>query len=117
MGEVVLVRYGEIGLKGRNRPAFENRLVENVRRALGSDVQATVRKEYGRIVVDFGEEEAPQGAIDRIRSVFGVVSSQPGKGCRTLDRSRSPRRACPGSRGNRTQGGPRPLQGGDQEVK
>lgn len=78
MASVILVRYGEIGLKGKNRPAFERRLVENVRRALGSGAGAAVRNEYGRIVVDFGEAEAVPGwALDRIRSVFGVVSVSP----------------------------------------
>lgn len=79
MEEVVLVRYGEIGLKGRNRPAFENRLVENIRKALDADSGASVRKEYGRIVVGFGGAEIPDWAIARLRSVFGVVSVSPAK--------------------------------------
>lgn len=77
MSSVILVRYGEIGLKGKNRPAFERRLVENLRRALGRDAKAQVRKEYGRIVVDFEGAEPPGWAVDRIRSVFGVVSLSP----------------------------------------
>ena len=77
MATVILVRYGEIGLKGRNRPAFEKRLVANIRRALGKEVGADVRSEYGRIVVDFGEAEAPRWALERICSVFGVVSASP----------------------------------------
>ncbi len=79
MESVVLVRYGEIGLKGKNRPAFENRLVQNLRRALGPEIEASVRREHGRIVVDFGGREAPRQAIDRLRSVFGVVSISPAK--------------------------------------
>lgn len=79
MEEVVLVRYGEIGLKGKNRPAFENRLVESVRRALDGDGQASVRREYGRIVVDFKGNPIPEWAIDRLQSVFGVVSVSPAK--------------------------------------
>lgn len=77
MASVVLVRYGEIGLKGRNRPAFEKQLVQNLRRALGREAGAEVRHEYGRVVVDFGEREAPRWAMERLRSVFGVVSVSP----------------------------------------
>lgn len=77
MQEVVLVRYGEIGLKGKNRPAFENRLVENLRRALDGNAPVSVSKEYGRIIVEFGEGPVPAEAVERLRSVFGVVSVSP----------------------------------------
>ena len=34
MNTVILVRYEEIFLKGLNKPAFENRLIKNMKRAL-----------------------------------------------------------------------------------
>lgn len=50
MENVLLVRYGEIHLKGLNRPFFERKLVEGIKHAL-SDLGATVRMEQGRIFV------------------------------------------------------------------
>lgn len=67
----LIIHYGEIALKGANRPMFENRLVGNLKRAL-ADGEARVRKEFGRLVVDL-----PNGGADlqaRAARVFGVVS-------------------------------------------
>lgn len=75
MTRVVLVRYGEIGLKGRNRPLFEERLVANIRGAV-RDLPVRVRKEFGRIVID-GEESCLKQAIEKVSPVFGVVSTSP----------------------------------------
>ena len=50
MENVLLVRYGEIHLKGLNRPFFERKLVEGIKHAL-SDLGATVRMELGWILV------------------------------------------------------------------
>lgn len=74
---VVLVRYGEIGLKGRNRPLFENSLVRNIRRAI-DDERVVVLKEHGRIIIELrGNEAELRRILDRVRSVFGVVSVSP----------------------------------------
>ena len=34
MDKVILLRYGEIHLKGKNRRFFENKLIENIKRRL-----------------------------------------------------------------------------------
>ncbi|RLF40059.1 MAG: tRNA 4-thiouridine(8) synthase ThiI, partial [Thermoplasmata archaeon] len=52
---MILIHYGEIGLKGKNRITFENRLQRNVQRALGGRVE-WVRREYGRIIAQEGED-------------------------------------------------------------
>ncbi len=48
--ELVLVRYGELALKGGNRGEFEKRLVDNMRRALAHVTPATFTRERGRVV-------------------------------------------------------------------
>lgn len=78
---VILVRYGEIGLKGENRPAFENLLVRRVREALRGLCGLAVTKRPGRLLVSVGEG-APgawvvDAACDRLARVFGVVSFSP----------------------------------------
>ena len=45
-----LIKYAEIGVKGKNRFLFEDALVDNARRALDKvDGDFKVTKEYGRI--------------------------------------------------------------------
>lgn len=78
---VILVRYGEIGLKGENRPAFENLLLRRLREALRGFSGLAVAKRPGRLLVRAGEEGpgAPllDAACDRLARVFGVVSLSP----------------------------------------
>ncbi|WP_304171777.1 tRNA uracil 4-sulfurtransferase ThiI [Limnochorda pilosa] len=75
MRELILVRYGEIGLKGDNRPAFEGRLVQNLRDALAHLPGIRVFRSHGRIFIDpAGETTA---ALERLRRVFGVVAFHP----------------------------------------
>jgi thiamine biosynthesis protein ThiI len=71
----LLLRYGEIALKGQNRGYFIEMLVRNVRRALEPLGPANIDVVFGRILV---EVHAPAAvAVDRLRKVFGVVSLSP----------------------------------------
>ena len=74
MREILLVRYGEIFLKGLNRPFFMNKLVRNIRDAV-QDQGARVWLHDGRIFLD-GFEDA-QTCIDKVTKVFGVHSVCP----------------------------------------
>ena len=48
-----LIKYGEIGIKGKNRYLFEDALVKQIRHALKHvDGEFEARKEQGRIYVD-----------------------------------------------------------------
>ncbi|HEY8448993.1 MAG TPA: THUMP domain-containing protein, partial [Bacillota bacterium] len=71
---VVLIRYGEIGLKGRNRPQFERQLLRRIRFGLGS-LPARLRREHGRLFVE-SEASWPEIA-ERLRRVFGIVAFSP----------------------------------------
>ena len=74
MREVLLVRYGEVFLKGTNRPYFMNKLVSHVREAV-KPIQGRVWLSEGRIYVsDFTDMQA---CIDRVTRVFGVHSVSP----------------------------------------
>lgn len=74
MKELLLVRYGEIFLKGLNRPYFLRALVRRVRHAV-RDLGASVWLNDGRIFVDgFDDAEA---CIERVTKVFGVHSVCP----------------------------------------
>ena len=74
MREILLVRYGEVFLKGQNRPYFLRKLVEHVRSAVAG-VGGHVWLNDGRIYVsDYTDQEA---CMSRIARVFGVHSVSP----------------------------------------
>jgi len=74
---LLLVRYGEIGLKGRNRHVFEEKLADNMRAALADIEGAKVNREYGRIFVRLEDEGRTGEALERLQRVFGIVAVNP----------------------------------------
>lgn len=77
MKRLLLVRYGEIGLKGGNRHLFEEQLMDNMRHALGDDIAARVRREYGRVFVELDDGDQMEDALERLSRVFGIVALNP----------------------------------------
>ena len=74
MRDLLLVRFGEIFLKGLNRPYFIRALVRKIRYAV-KDLGGEVWMHDGRIFVSgFSDLEA---CIDRVTRVFGVHSVSP----------------------------------------
>ena len=71
--EVVLVRWGEIFLKGDNRGFFERALVGRVQRAVAALPGAKVERTHGRLIVWPGDGGAGR-AVRALERVFGVVS-------------------------------------------
>jgi thiamine biosynthesis protein ThiI len=72
---LILLRYGEIALKGQNRTYFMRKLRHNVRRCLkANDLVGKVWQEGQRIYL---ETDQAEGAIEAVRRVFGIVSLSP----------------------------------------
>ncbi|HKZ49469.1 MAG TPA: THUMP domain-containing protein, partial [Candidatus Nanoarchaeia archaeon] len=59
---MLLVRYGEIGLKGQNRPLFENQLVRNIKSKLGN---VKIEKDSGSILV-YSHDSF------KVKEIFGI---------------------------------------------
>lgn len=75
MEEVLLVRYGEIGLKGTNRAEFEDALIRHLRYIVREEKGARVSRAHGRLYVT---GLAPQGnVLGRLSRVPGVVAVNP----------------------------------------
>ncbi len=72
----ILCRYGELFLKAGNRPRFERRLVDNVRRALQGLPSVRIDSPHGRILVRLAEADIDEG-LARLERVFGLVSVSP----------------------------------------
>lgn len=75
MKKVLLLRYGEIHLKGKNRGSFENALLKNIESAVFSiDKDAKVSRIGGRYLVDGFNQENLELITQRVSKVFGLVS-------------------------------------------
>ncbi|MGF7186565.1 thiamine biosynthesis protein ThiI [Desulfitispora alkaliphila] len=76
MYDVVLIRYGEIGIKGKNRGEFEKKLINNINKVLHSNgVETKVQKTFGRMFVPLDNNwEVVKESLQR---VFGIVSFSP----------------------------------------
>ncbi len=73
-----LIKYAEIGVKGKNRYIFEDALMKQIRIALEKvDGVFDTRKESGRIYVDCGESYDYEGAVEALQKVFGIVGICP----------------------------------------
>ena len=73
-----LIKYGEIGIKGKNRYLFEDALVRQVRFALRDvDGEFEVHKSQARIYVDCGEDYDYEDAVEHLKRVFGIVGICP----------------------------------------
>ncbi len=73
-----LLKYGEIGIKGKNRYLFEDALVRQVRRALKDvDGQFEVYKKQARIYVDCEGDYDYEEAAEHLKRVFGLVGICP----------------------------------------
>lgn len=74
MEELILVRYGEIALKGGNRAFFINQLVRNIRKAL-KGIEHRIIKDRGRILIEMQVQSGDtEEAVNRLKKVFGIVS-------------------------------------------
>lgn len=73
MERVVVIRFGELFLKGKNRDYFESMLVRNIKAAL-KGVPHAFEKSQGRYFVENFEEEDLGEILDRLKKVFGIHS-------------------------------------------
>ena len=73
-----LIKYGEIGIKGKNRYLFEDALVNQIKFALKDvDGEFDVYKTQGRIYVDCSEFYDYEEAVESLQRVFGIVGICP----------------------------------------
>ncbi len=73
-----LIKYGEIGIKGKNRYLFEDALVRQIRFALREvDGDFFVHKKQGRIYVECEGAYDYEDTVDHLSRVFGIVGICP----------------------------------------
>lgn len=73
---LIVLRYGEIALKGANRHFFESRLVKNLKEQLKPYRSSKVTKEHGRLYVQCVDEHF-EGVMAVLSRTYGLVSYSP----------------------------------------
>lgn len=76
MEKVILVRYGEISLKGLNRSYFMNQLYRNIKTSLAAYRGVHIEQIQGRYLIKCLEEDMEQ-VMQSLTRVFGIVSISP----------------------------------------
>ena len=71
--DTVLIRYGELTTKGKNRKDFIRRLDQNIRRILKDFPDLKYRRTYDRIYIEMNDED-PQIIRERLQKVYGISS-------------------------------------------
>ncbi|MDR3551556.1 MAG: tRNA 4-thiouridine(8) synthase ThiI, partial [Clostridia bacterium] len=75
MREVILIKNGEIVLKGLNRPKFEAMLIRNIRRRLRGAGLCRIERAQSAIYIEpIAEDFDFKGAVERLQKVFGIAS-------------------------------------------
>ena len=68
-----LIKYAEIGIKGRNRYLFEDALVHQIKHSLKKcEGEFVVHKTQGRIYVDALSEFDFDEVVEQLKLVFGI---------------------------------------------
>lgn len=75
MYDLLLIRYGEIGTKGKNRHVFEQRLQANIQAALAGLGVQEVERAHARLYVPL--KENLEEMTNRLQRVFGISSFSP----------------------------------------
>ncbi len=83
MKTVYLIKYAEIGVKGKNRYVFEDALIRCIQTALDRIIADTyvVHRSQGRIYVDVPDDHSPDAFADEeteaLKKVFGIAGICP----------------------------------------
>ncbi len=76
MKELIMIRYGELSTKGKNKRNFVNTLARNIREALSEYPEITINQQYDFMFMELNG--APQDKILKdLEKVFGIQSFSP----------------------------------------
>lgn len=75
--DLILLKYGEIALKGLNKPLFERKLTDNIKSRLDKIGKFSVRRAQSTIYVEPLEKADMHEAVSVLKKVFGIVNICP----------------------------------------
>ncbi|NLW23912.1 MAG: tRNA 4-thiouridine(8) synthase ThiI [Clostridia bacterium] len=78
MYDHILIRYGELALKGKNQKTFLNQLVKNIKELIKSETgeEPLIETEQGRIFLKLNGQ-SPEKYYEPLKKAFGVLSFSP----------------------------------------
>lgn len=74
MRETIIAKYGEIILKGGNRPRFERMLADNIKYALKNITDCRITIKQATIYVEDFDEDKTDLIVERMSLIFGIVA-------------------------------------------
>ena len=74
MQEIILAKYGEIILKGGNRPKFESMLMTNIKNALRNVAETRIRLAQATVYVEVTDKDKTDLVVERLSKIFGLVA-------------------------------------------
>jgi thiamine biosynthesis protein ThiI len=74
--DVIIVRLGELSLKGRNRYRFEQNIHLQIRTSLASFTRITIKTEFARIYIAL-HGEPHKAVMEAMKPIFGIHSLSP----------------------------------------
>jgi thiamine biosynthesis protein ThiI len=76
MENIILIRIGEIFLKGSNKRFFENRLLNNIKKSLYR-IKCKIVKAHNRCFIENFQSSDQEEIVYRLKKVFGIHSISP----------------------------------------
>lgn len=73
MEKVIIIRYAEIHLKGKNRGWFERVFIINMEKSL-KGIKHEIRRHSGRYLIENFDESDTETILNRLKKVFGIHS-------------------------------------------
>ncbi len=75
MKEIILIKNGELALKGLNRSTFEDILIKNIKRRLNGLGKVEIRKAQSTIYIEPKEDNYDfEEALERVSLIFGIAA-------------------------------------------
>lgn len=72
-----MIKYAEIGTKGKNRYVFEDVLCSKIKEHISGLGDFSIRREYGRIFIEVESDYDYEDVIESLKKVFGIVGICP----------------------------------------
>lgn len=68
----IIIHYGEIAIKGKNRPYFERILLDNIRLHLKGLKYNILKKISGRFIIELNKESDLKELENKLKNIFGI---------------------------------------------
>jgi tRNA uracil 4-sulfurtransferase len=72
--QFIICHYSEIALKGKNRKLFEDKLVENIKKAVSPSFFKKIKRIEGRVLIELKDKYKEEEITESLKNVFGLSS-------------------------------------------